>query len=258
MNESLLFEFLEEKYHFYNRPSFIESDPISIPRKFTQREDIEIIGFIIATISWGNRLSIINNGNKLIDYLGHAPFDYIMSYNKKKAQQLQTKKFVHRTFNADDLHYFISSLQHIYANLGGLEAVFSKYLKPDDVNLKDAISKFGATFLSVKAPGRTAKHIAKPHENSAAKRINMYLRWMVRKDNAGVDFGLWNNINPSLLSIPLDVHSGRVARKLGLLHRTQNDWKAVEELNTSLRKFDAKDPVKYDFALFGLGVFEHF
>jgi uncharacterized protein (TIGR02757 family) len=258
MEQSLLFEFLEEKYHFYNRPDFIETDPISIPRLFTLKADIEIIGFITATISWGNRRSIITNGNKLANYMGQSPYDFVMSYNKTAAQKLKTKKFVHRTFNADDLHYFINSIQHIYNNYGGLEAVFASHINKKDINLKQAISGFGETFCSIKLAGRTAKHIAKPHENSAAKRINMYLRWMIRNDNAGVDFGLWKEIKPALLSIPLDVHSGRVARKLGLLQRTQNDWKAVEELDASLRSFDSQDPVKYDFALFGLGVFEHF
>jgi uncharacterized protein (TIGR02757 family) len=258
MNKALLFEFLEEKYHFYNRPQFIESDPICIPRLFTQKEDIEIIGFIIATISWGNRKSIITNGHKLIEHLGHSPYDFVMSYNKSVAQKLKTKKFVHRTFNADDLHFFISAIQQLYNQFGSLETVFANHIQSNDINLKEAISGFGQRFCSYSAPGRTAKHLAKPQENSAAKRINMYLRWMVRKDNAGVDFGIWNNIAPSLLSIPLDVHSGRVARKLGLLHRTQNDWKAVEELDAALRKFDATDPIKYDFALFGLGVFENF
>ena len=258
MNDVLLFEFLEEKYHFYNRPQFIETDPISIPSLFTQKEDIETIGFIIATISWGNRKSIINNGHKLIEHLGHSPFDFVMNYNKNAAQKLKSKKFVHRTFNADDLHYFITAIQALYKQFGSLEAVFVHHIKKNDSNLKEAISGFGQSFCSYTNPGRTAKHIAKPHENSAAKRINMYLRWMVRKDHAGVDFGLWNDIKPSLLSIPLDVHSGRVARKLGLLKRTQNDWKAVEELDAALRRFDAKDPVKYDFALFGLGVFENF
>lgn len=258
MDESLLFEFLEEKYHFYNKPAFIETDPVSIPKLFTQKEDIEIIGFIMATISWGNRRSIINNGHKLANYFGNAPYDYIMNYNKSAAKKLATRKFVHRTFNSDDLDYFIRAIQQIYKQSGGLESVFTNGIQKVDTNLKGAISAFGETFFKFKSPGRTAKHIAKPHENSAAKRINMYLRWMVRKDLAGVDFGLWSKINPSLLSIPLDVHSGRVARKLGLLQRTQNDWKAVEELDSALRHFDAKDPVKYDFALFGLGVFENF
>lgn len=258
MEQALLFEFLEEKYHFYNRQDFIASDPISIPRLFTQKEDIEIIGFIIATISWGNRRTIINNGHKLVNYMGQSPYDFVMSYDKTAAQKLKAKKFVHRTFNADDLDYFIAALQHIYNNYEGLESAFFKHLQKKDINLKHAISGFGELFCSLKTPGRTAKHIAKPQENSAAKRINMYLRWMVRKDNAGVDFGLWNKIKPSLLSIPLDVHSGRVARKLGLLERTQNDWSAVELLDSALRKFDANDPIKYDFALFGLGVFEHF
>lgn len=258
MDNTLLHEFLEEKFHLYNRPSFIDSDPISIPKLFQQKEDIEIIGFLIATISWGNRRSIINNGHKLANYMGNSPYDFVMSFNKKAALKLKERKFVHRTFNADDLNYFIEAIARVYKNEGGIEALFAKHVSKNDINLKQAITGFGNFFCSHKNVGQTSKHIAKPHENSAAKRINMYLRWMVRNDKAGVDFGLWKKISPSLLSIPLDVHSGRVARKLGLLQRTQNDWKAVEELDIALRKFDAKDPVKYDFALFGLGVFENF
>lgn len=258
MDNSLLYEFLEEKFHLYNRPSFIESDPISIPKMFHLKEDIEIIGFLIATISWGNRRSIINNGHKLANYMGNSPYDFVMSFNKIAALKLKEKNFVHRTFNADDLNYFIEALARIYKNEEGMEALFAKHLSRYDINMKQAIIAFGEFFCSNKNVGRTSKHIAKPQENSAAKRINMYLRWMVRNDNAGVDFGLWKKISPSLLSIPLDVHSGRVARKLGMLQRTQNDWKAVEELDKALRKFDANDPVKYDYALFGLGVFENF
>jgi uncharacterized protein (TIGR02757 family) len=258
MEESLLFEFLEEKYQYYNQRSFIESDPISIPHLFTQREDIEIAGFIIATISWGNRKSIIQNGHRLMHFMGQSPFDYVMSYNKKAAATLIKKGFVHRTFNSSDLDYFIVAIQYLYKNLKGFEAVFKSHMNAVDGNLKQAITGFGTTFCSIKPPGRTAKHIARPQDNSAAKRINMYLRWMVRKDQAGVDFGLWKQISPALLSIPLDVHSGNVARKLGLLQRKQNDWKAVEELDAALRRFDPIDPIKYDYALFGLGAFERF
>ena len=190
--------------------------------------------------------------------MGNNPYDYVMSYTAKQAQVLRKKSFVHRTFNANDLDYFIQSLQHLYTNFGSLEAAFLKGYAPSDINLKQAIAEFGKLFCSYNPPGRTGKHIAKPQENSAAKRINMFLRWMVRKDHTGVDFGIWSTIPASKLSIPLDVHSGRVARKLGLLNRTQNDWKSVEELNESLLRFDANDPIKYDYALFGLGVFENF
>lgn len=182
MDESLLFEFLEEKFHFYNnRSSFIESDPIRIPKLFQQKEDIEIVGFIIATISWGNRRSIINNGNKLVRYMGSSPYDFVMSYNKNAAQKLKTKKFVHRTFNPEDLDYFIQAIQQTYSKFNGFESVFVKHLSKNDTNLKQAIKGFGESFCSFKPAGRTAKHIAKPQDNSAAKRINMYLRWMVRK-----------------------------------------------------------------------------
>ena len=253
MKQALLKEYLDEKSDFYNQPRFIETDPIQIPHLFSKKEDIEIIGFLIATFAWGNRKSIIKNGHRLCDIMGNSPYDFVMEYNKKEAKDLT---FVHRTFNASDLHYFFIALQHIYKKYQGLEAVFASLTS--ETSTQPAITGFKKVFFSLPHETRTEKHVSDPLKNSAAKRINMYLRWMVRKDAMGVDFGLWQTINPSALSCPLDVHSGRVARDLKLLTRNQNDGKALLELDTALRKLDPMDPVKYDFALFGLSAFETF
>ncbi|NLN24217.1 MAG: TIGR02757 family protein [Bacteroidetes bacterium] len=255
MNPAELKDFLDEKVIQYNRPDFIESDPIQIPHLFTEKEDIEIAAFLIATIAWGNRKSIINNGHRLMEIMNHSPYEYVMNFEKNKVSD-QVYSFVHRTFNSVDLIYFFQALKNIYQNHGGLEIIFTKNKSHD--NLQEAISVFKRIFFELPHPARTEKHVSDPLKNSAAKRINMFLRWMVRNDNAGVDFGIWKSITPSLLSCPLDVHSGNVARNLGLLNRKQNDARAVKELDFQLRKLDAEDPVKYDFALFGLGVFEKF
>jgi uncharacterized protein (TIGR02757 family) len=254
MNQSELKDFLEEKVLQYNTLDFIESDPVQIPHLFTQKEDIEIAGFLGATIAWGNRKMIIKNANKMIDLMGNAPYDYIMSHTDKDLEQLDS--FVHRTFNGQDFAHFIKSLKHIYANHNGLEAAFAK--NQESNSMQRAISEFKKIFFEIPHIQRTQKHVSDPLNNSAAKRINMYLRWMVRQDNKGVDLGIWKTIPIASLSCPLDVHSGNVARKLGILIRKQNDGKAVAELDSKLRELDANDPVKYDFALFGLGVFEGF
>src|SRR5690554_4041094 len=254
MEKIPLKEFLDEKVARYNNSSFIETDPIQIPHSFSLKEDIEIAGFLVATIAWGNRKSIINNSKRLMELMGNSPYDFVMDFSDKKSDRLSN--FVHRTFNAKDLHYFITSLQNIYSNYGGLEQVFTENNRTK--SMQDTIHEFKKVFFELPHLLRTEKHLGDLMKNSAAKRINMYLRWMVRKDEAGVDFGIWKNISPSLLSCPLDVHSGNVARKLNLLKRKQNDAKAVLELDNSLRALDPQDPVKYDFALFGLGVFEGF
>ncbi len=254
MNKTELKEFLEAKVEQYNNPKFIESDPIQIPHQFTLKEDIEISGFLTATIAWGNRKSIINNAKRLMELLDNSPYDFIMNHESNDLDKLHP--FVHRTFNGDDAIQFIKSLKNIYLNHNGLETVFAKHAETS--SLQTAISQFKNTFFEVEHLQRTQKHISDPLKNSAAKRINMFLRWMVRTDNSGVDFGIWNSLSPTQLSCPLDVHSGNVARKLGLLSRKQNDAKALLELDTALRKLDPNDPVKYDFALFGLGVFEGF
>ncbi len=254
MNQKELKEFLDTKVLQYNNRDFIESDPIQIPHLFQKKEDIEIIGFLVATIAWGNRKSIIKNGNRLVDIMGNSPHDFVLNYTPEDSKYLSG--FVHRTFNELDLNYFIIALKNLYIHHYGLEAIFSESSK--DNTLQHSIHQFKKTFFSLPHLIRTEKHVSDPLKNSAAKRINMYLRWMIRKDTNGVDFGIWDSIPTSLLSCPLDVHSGNVARKLGLLKRKQNDAKALLELDTSLRKLDPIDPVKYDFALFGLGVFEGF
>jgi len=254
LNKTELKEFLDTKVIQYNNPMFIESDPIQIPHQFIKKEDIEISGFLTATIAWGNRKSIINNSKRITEFLDNSPYDFIINHQDTDLEKLLP--FVHRTFNGYDFIQFIKSLQHIYNKHNGLESVFSKYAGND--SLQKSISNFKSIFFEIEHLQRTQKHVSDPLKNSAAKRINMFLRWMVRDDNAGVDFGIWKSISPSLLSCPLDVHSGNVARKLGLLKRKQNDAKALLELDTALRKLDPNDPVKYDFALFGLGVFEGF
>ncbi|MFK8058961.1 MAG: TIGR02757 family protein [Polaribacter sp.] len=254
MTKTELKEFLGEKVILYNNPKFIESDPIQIPHLFSKKEDIEIAGFLTATISWGNRKMIIKNSHKMMELLDNSPHDFVINHQQKDLKSLEN--FVHRTFNYIDLQQFIKSLQHIYKNHQGLENTL--LIKDNTKNYQTAIHQFKKCFFEVEHQQRTQKHVSDPLKNSAAKRINMFLRWMVRNDNAGVDFGIWQTHNPANLSCPLDVHSGNVARKLKLLLRKQNDWKALSELDKNLRKLDKSDPVKYDFALFGLGVFEKF
>lgn len=254
MNKDTLKEFLDAKVLEYNHPSFLQSDPIQIPHLFSTKEDIEISGFLTAVIAWGNRKSIIKNAQNLMNLLDHSPHEFVRNHSETDLESLE--KFVHRTFNGTDLTYFIKGLQYIYAVHGGLEQVFTVNAIPS--SLQPAISSFKKHFFELPHPERTRKHISDPVNGSAAKRINMFLRWMVRDSSTGVDFGLWNTIQPSQLSCPLDVHSGNVARKLGLLTRKQNDAKAVCELDANLRLLDPTDPVKYDFALFGLGIFEKF
>lgn len=254
MTKAELKDFLDSKVEQYNNLNFIDSDPVQIPHKFNTKEDIEIAGFLSATIAWGNRKSIINNANKMMHLLEQSPYDFVINHTDSDLEKLTT--FVHRTFNGTDFITFIKGLQHIYKTYGGLEAIFAKHAEKD--SLQQAIHHFKYYFFEIEHLQRTQKHISDPLKNSAAKRINMFLRWMVRKDNAGVDFGIWNTISPASLSCPLDVHSGNVARKLGLLKRKQNDGKALLELDAALRALDNTDPVKYDFALFGLGVFEGF
>jgi len=256
LSKQELYEFLEEKHDRYNRTSFIENDPVVIPHLFSKKEDIEIAGFLTAIIAWGQRPTIINNANKLIKWMGDSPHDFII--NAQSADLKTFENFTHRTFNGIDCVYFIKSLQNIYKNHGGLETIIKKFTNKDDKNLKNAIMGFRSIFFELPYPARTLKHFADPSANSAAKRLNMFLRWMVRKDDRGVDFGIWDRIKMSQLCCPLDIHSGTVARKLGLLQRKQDDWKAVIELTGELRRLDSTDPVKYDFALFGLGVVEKF
>jgi uncharacterized protein (TIGR02757 family) len=247
-------EFLDEKVDLYNRPSFIEHDPISIPHLYSKKEDIEISGFLAATIAWGNRKMILRNANRIMVLLDDSPYDFIINSEMHDLEKIEG--FVHRTFNSHDLIYFLKALKYIYIKKGGLEKIFNEYKTGD--SLQPAIHEFHSIFFDLPHNKNTERHVSDPFKGSAAKKINMFLRWMVRKDNKGVDFGIWNSISPSILSCPLDVHSGTVARKLGLLTRKQNDSKAVSELDNFLREMDREDPVRYDFALFGLGVSEKF
>lgn len=251
MNFEELKEYLDFKADQYNHPNFIESDPIQIPHRYKIKEDIEISGFLASTIAWGNRKMIINSATKMMEAMGNNPYDFVMNATDEQINSIDD--IVHRTFNSEDFRYFIKSLRNIYVNHRGLEKVFSDNT---DLNLQNRISNFKKVFFEIEHPVRTTKHISDPLKGSSSKRINMYLRWMCRNDKNGVDFGIWKSIAPSELSCPLDVHSGNVARSLGILKRKQNDQKALQELDQVLRQFDPNDPVKYDFALFGLGVFE--
>ncbi|WP_343608040.1 TIGR02757 family protein [Chryseobacterium oranimense] len=242
--------FLDEKADQYNSPDFIEDDPIQIPHRFSVKQDIEIAGFLAATISWGNRKSIIRSADKMLDIMGNSPYDFVLNHSEKDLEILREKS-IHRTFNGEDFAYFIRQFNKIYKENESLENLF--LVKDQETNFQHAIERFRSGFLETEKH-RSHKHISSPYKNSSSKRIIMFLRWMVRKDKRGVDFGIWENINQKHLSIPLDVHTGNISRKLGLVFRTQNDWKTVEELDAAIRKFDENDPAKYDFALFGLGV----
>jgi len=244
-------EFLEQKTIEFNRSAFIPNDPISIPHQFQIKEDIEISAFLTATISWGNRVSILKSAQNIMQLMDHAPFDFTINHTDNDLKKITG--FVHRTFNATDLLGFIACLNNIYKNHGGLESVFSQ-CKELELNLE----QLPKVFFSIDVPERSKKHLANICKGSAAKKINMFLRWMVRKDDNGVDFGIWKSIKSSQLFLPLDVHSGRVARELGLLNRKQNDWKSVVEVTEKLRAFDKNDPIKYDYALFGISAIKSF
>ena len=243
--------FLDEKYQEYNNVKFIENDPIQIPHLFTNHKDIEIAGFLTSIISWGNRKSIINNAKKMMNLLDNSPYDFIKNCKDSEIKKLE---FVHRTFNSIDFRFFLHSLKNIYTQNESMEDVF---LDNNNNFMFDGIINFRKIFFSVNHEKRSQKHISNPLKNSCCKRINMFLRWMVRNDQ-NVDFGIWKKIKKSKLSCPLDVHTGRVARKLGLINRKQNDFKSLCELDRNLRLLDNKDPVKYDFSLFGLGMYEGF
>ena len=252
MNQIELKEFLDYKANQYEIIDFITSDPIQIPHRFKQKEDVEIAGFLTASIAWGNRLSILKSANKMMALMDNAPYDFIINHKKRDLSIFEG--FVHRTFNATDLTFFVRSLQNIYKNHQGLENVFSS----NNPSLQDTIHDFKSIFFEIDHPQRTFKHVSDPLKGSAAKRLNMFMRWMVRSNTKGVDFGIWKQHSPAQLSIPLDVHTGNIARKLNLIQRKPNDSKTLRELDKKLRKFDPVDPVKYDYALFGLGVFEKF
>ena len=253
MNQIELKEFLDYKANKYESIDFIDTDPIKIPHQFSQKEDIEISGFLVASIAWGNRLSILNSATRMMNMMEGSPYDFIINHNKSDLKVFEG--FVHRTFNETDLNFFVRSLKNIYKNHNSLENVFIAKNKSEF--MFDGISNFREIFFSIDHEKRSEKHISNPKKGSCCKRINMFLRWVVR-DDKNVDFGIWKKIKKSKLSCPLDVHSGRVARKLGLIKRKQNDIKSLIELDKNLRIFDKDDPVKYDFSLFGLGIYEGF
>lgn len=248
LNDEII-DYLNKKVTQYNQPDFIEFDPISIPHRYDLKEDVEISSFLTATISWGKRTMILKNADRMMNMLGNSPYDFVMSYNTSKKHFIEG--FVHRTFNDIDFDFFIRGLQNIYKNKGGMEAVFSSHII--DESTMNSISQFKKQFFSIDHPKRTQKHVGDPAKGSVAKRLNMMLRYLCRDDDNGVDFGIWKSISPSSLSCPLDIHSGNVARTLGLITRPNNDLKALIELDTHLRILDPLDPVKYDFALFGVG-----
>jgi uncharacterized protein (TIGR02757 family) len=247
--------FLDQKVTSFNHTSFIETDPIQIPKLFSTKENIEIAGFLAATLAWGQRPTIIRNAMKLMELMHNDPIDFLLYTLEDEWEEFLN--FKHRTFNGIDCIYFLKALRNIYQNHGGLEQVFAEGFRKDET-IFSALVYFRKVFFELEHERRTEKHISDVQKGAAGKRLNMYLRWMIRNDQPGVDFGIWKQIPASALMLPLDVHTGNVSRKLGLLVRTQNDWRTVEEITAKLREFDQLDPIKYDFALFGLGAFEKF
>lgn len=245
--------FLDEKYLTFCQPDFLPEDPLGLVHEFSDQKDQEIIGLLFATIAWGNRKSILKSGRRLIDIMGGEPARYVQDHAETDLENLQ---FVHRTFQAEDLKFFIRRLKQLYSQEESLESYFSTHPDPNLSGVKGRIVAFREALIGGYEGIRTEKHIANPLKNSASKRINMYLRWMCRPNDAGVDLGIWNSIPLSELCVPLDVHTGNIAREFGLIQRQQNDWKALEELMVNLRKMDPNDPCKYDFSLFGLGAIE--
>jgi uncharacterized protein (TIGR02757 family) len=246
--------FLEAKVIQYNTPAFIPADPIAIPHSFSKKEDIEVAGFLASVIAWGKREAIVKSGFALMDLLDRAPYDFVLNHS---AQDLQSiNKYVYRTFNGLDLVYLVQALQHLYLYHGGLAAVLTPALGA--THMHDAILHFRTLLFSLPHNTHVEKHIGNPAKGAACKRLHLFLKWMVRQDQQGVDFGIWNHISPSVLSCPLDVHVARTATALGLLPKVQSNLKALHHLDAQLRVLDVQDPVKYDFALFGLGIFEKF
>jgi uncharacterized protein (TIGR02757 family) len=245
--------YLDEAVACYNQPEFIAQDPISLPHLFTKPQDIEIIGFWVAVLAWGNRTTIIKKGKELLNLLDNAPHDFVINHQENDLKRFLN--FKHRTFNATDTLYFLHFFRHHYQQFNSLEAAFTLDFDAKDENIEKSLIRFHEYFVSLADfPARTRKHIATPARHSACKRINMFLRWMVRQDDKGVDFGIWKTIKPSQLVCPCDVHVERVARQLGLITRKAMDWQTALELTHNLKKLNPQDPVQYDFALFGLGV----
>lgn len=256
MTGNNLKDFLDAKVRAYNKPAFIADDPVCIPHLFTKKQDIEIAGLFAAIFAWGNRTTIISKSRELMERMDMAPYDFITRYAASDLKGLEG--FKHRTFMADDLYYFIAFLHHHYQQYNSLEQAFTRGINKSDLTIENALVGFKRYFFSLEHMRRTQKHISSPEQNSSCKRLCMYLRWMVRRDKAGVDFGIWKNIKPAQLVCPIDLHVARVAKRFGLMQRKQPDWQAALELTAHLRNFDSNDPVKYDFALFGLGVIEKY
>ncbi|MGC4100588.1 TIGR02757 family protein [Ferruginibacter sp.] len=255
MNDSELKDFLNSKVDFYNQPSFIASDPVSVPHQFSRQQDIEIAGFFAAIFAWGNRTTIINKSNELMQLMDMDPYGFIQHHGKKDLKKLE--RFKHRTFNSTDLLYCVEFFKMHYAKNNSLESAFTRGMQQTDITVENGLKGFYDYFFSLPyVPERTKKHIATPEKKSSCKRLNMFLRWMVRSDDKAVDFGIWKKIAPSQLIIPIDVHVARVARQLRLLQTDKTNWDTALELTAYLRTLDAADPVKYDFALFGTGVME--
>lgn len=250
MTSQELKEFLDEKADQYNHPNFIVDDPIQIPHRFSLKQDIEIAGFLSATIAWGNRKSIIKSADNILNIMGNNPYDFVLNHSESDLNSIGDKA-IHRTFSAEDFRYFMARMKFLYTEHDSMESLFQ--LQPNETNFYHAIERFRTFFLG-EEQHRSHKHVSSPYKCSAAKRLMMFLRWMVRQDQRGVDFGIWETMQPCYLSIPLDVHTGNMARKLGILQRKQNDWKTVEELDRTIRLWNPNDPAIYDFALFGLGV----
>jgi uncharacterized protein (TIGR02757 family) len=253
MTDAQIKKILNANYEKFNRPNFIQDDPISIPHAYSKKEDIEIIGFLIAIIAWGQRKSILKSGEKLREIFDDSPHEFILGHTDSDLKSCET--FVHRTFNSTDLLSIIGFLKELYSNHSGLEYAFSKHILKKDTTVENGLNGFRTLYENSESYiKRTAKHIAYPAAGSACKRLNMYLRWMVRNDDKGVDFGIWKSISPSQLICPLDVHVLQQAAGLHLIDKEKSDWKTALQLTAELRKFDKTDPVKYDFALFGLGI----
>lgn len=251
MDKLELKELLDDLEARFNVSEFIADDPISVPHLFCDRNDIEISGFLAATIAWGNRKIIVRNAHKMVSYMDGEPYRFIMDASNNELIKLGD--FVHRTFNGSDFIYFIEALRYIYKEHGGIGTLFeNEYLKRGDI--RDSIAKFHTLFFSLDHPKRVEKHLSSIAKGAACKRLNMFIKWMVRSDENGVDFGLWDKIPTSAIYLPLDVHTANVGRRLGLLKRKQNDWKSVEEITANLRELDPHDPIRYDFALFGAGI----
>ncbi|MBS1669377.1 MAG: TIGR02757 family protein [Bacteroidetes bacterium] len=257
MNDNDLKKFLDKKVDEYNQPFFISSDPICIPHQFSKKQDIEIAGLFAALFAWGNRTTIINKSRELMQLMDNAPYEFCLQHQEQDLKKLL--KFKHRTFNPTDLLYFIAFLRSHFTKHRSLETAFTIGMNKKEPTIEKGLIAFYHYFFSLPdGPERTRKHIASPEKKSSCKRLNMFLRWMVRSDDKGVDFGIWKNIIPSQLVCPIDVHVARVAKRLHLLSAKQTDWQSALDLTQHLRNLDQQDPVKYDFALFGLGVVEHY